>query len=202
MKQLLATKDKIIVEATGSKEWGVGIPLEDEDCLDPDKWTGANQMGMILMQIREEAQRKTEQQESKQTSSEVSPNNSQAETSEEVHTFVPAMNNSLPQPIHNDVPVTRDENMVDPGVETEDSATTEEIAATEEATVTEEAATTEEATATEEEAATEEAANYAHLMNSTNTSLVVEDSEDSEGSIIFESDSSVIGNSQSSTVEL
>lgn len=53
MKVLLSTEGKIIGEATEGKEWGIGLPLSDDTCLDSRKWIGLNKMGKILMTIRD-----------------------------------------------------------------------------------------------------------------------------------------------------
>ena len=53
MKVLMATGHKTIGEATASREWGIGININNDECLDTSKWTGANKMGKILMKIRD-----------------------------------------------------------------------------------------------------------------------------------------------------
>ena len=37
---LLNTKDKSLAECTTDKLWGTGIPLHQQDTLNPRKWTG------------------------------------------------------------------------------------------------------------------------------------------------------------------
>lgn len=53
-KKLLATKDKMIIEATRGSRWGVNIPFTSDDLLDRRKWCGSNLMGAILMEVRGE----------------------------------------------------------------------------------------------------------------------------------------------------
>ena len=50
------TGDKQIIESAKDKIWGTGIPLHDDDCLNPRKWLsrGPGIMGEILTEIREE----------------------------------------------------------------------------------------------------------------------------------------------------
>ena len=52
------TGDKQIIESAKDKFWGTGIPLQDDDCLNPRKWLsrGPGIMGEILTEIREELQ--------------------------------------------------------------------------------------------------------------------------------------------------
>lgn len=65
-KFLLSTGDKIIGEATKGREWGTGISLDEDECLDNWKWTGENRMGGILMKIRDNYRQKlANQQEDK-----------------------------------------------------------------------------------------------------------------------------------------
>lgn len=52
-KALFATGNATLAEASPSKEWGTGVRLHDKDSTDPTKWVGQNQMGQILMQIRD-----------------------------------------------------------------------------------------------------------------------------------------------------
>ena len=50
------TGNKQIIESAKDKFWGTGIPLQDDDCLNPSKWLsrGSGIMGEILTEIREE----------------------------------------------------------------------------------------------------------------------------------------------------
>ena len=49
---LLNTKDKKIVECSNDKFWGTDIPMYEEDCLNPRKWTSQGLLGEILENIR------------------------------------------------------------------------------------------------------------------------------------------------------
>ena len=50
------TGNKQIIESAKDKFWGTGVPLQDDDCLNPRKWLsrGPGIMGEILTEIREE----------------------------------------------------------------------------------------------------------------------------------------------------
>ncbi|QKE72853.1 NADAR family protein [Arthrobacter citreus] len=51
--QLLATGDKILVEASPfDKIWGIGIGENDKRAEDPKKWKGLNLLGKVLMEVR------------------------------------------------------------------------------------------------------------------------------------------------------
>ena len=52
-KYLLNTKDCLLVEASPDTVWGSGIHLRNEDCLNPNVWRGDNQLGKILMEVRD-----------------------------------------------------------------------------------------------------------------------------------------------------
>ena len=52
-KALLDTADDFLGEASYSRKWGIGIPIQDKNALDYRKWTGLNIMGNILMKIRD-----------------------------------------------------------------------------------------------------------------------------------------------------
>lgn len=53
--KLLATKNKIIVEASPlDRIWGIGLSKNNDDILEPSKWRGTNILGDMLMQAREE----------------------------------------------------------------------------------------------------------------------------------------------------
>jgi ribA/ribD-fused uncharacterized protein len=50
---LLATKNKIIVEASKSDiKWGAGIAKDDPRIHDPEQWRGENRMGKVWMSVR------------------------------------------------------------------------------------------------------------------------------------------------------
>jgi len=50
---LLETGTRRIGEASQSKTWGIGIKLHQANQLNISKWTGANDFGHILQEIRE-----------------------------------------------------------------------------------------------------------------------------------------------------
>lgn len=53
-KQLLATGDKIIVEASPyDKIWGIGLSEYDERCLYEAYWKGQNLLGKAIMKVRD-----------------------------------------------------------------------------------------------------------------------------------------------------
>ena len=62
MEKLLATGDAIIGEANPrDKYWGIGTSADTTDAKNPAKWKGQNQLGKILMKLRDEfKQAKTE----------------------------------------------------------------------------------------------------------------------------------------------
>ena len=49
---LLNTGDQTLIESSRDKEWGTGIPLHDDRCLLPDKWTSQGLLGKILEEVR------------------------------------------------------------------------------------------------------------------------------------------------------
>ena len=51
-KALLETKSDVIGEASYSRQWGIGIPIQSGSVFDPRNWTGKNVMGNILMNVR------------------------------------------------------------------------------------------------------------------------------------------------------
>ena len=53
---LLETGKKIIVEATSDKTWGIGLRLQDPNLSKKDNWSGQNNMGQILMTVRNNMQ--------------------------------------------------------------------------------------------------------------------------------------------------
>ena len=48
------TTGKHIVECTKDSTWGCGLALNDDDCLNPQKWTNQGIMGTMLEEIRQE----------------------------------------------------------------------------------------------------------------------------------------------------
>ena len=48
------TVDKLIVESTGDRFWGTGVPLHRDDCLNRRMWTGQGLLGEILCEIRDD----------------------------------------------------------------------------------------------------------------------------------------------------
>lgn len=54
-KQLLATGDKIIVEASPTDcIWGIGMSCDDPGITDPKNWRGINWLGKAIMKVREQ----------------------------------------------------------------------------------------------------------------------------------------------------
>ena len=51
---LLNTGKRTLVECSYDKLWSTGIPLHDNNCLDPNKWTSKGILGEILMTVRED----------------------------------------------------------------------------------------------------------------------------------------------------
>jgi ribA/ribD-fused uncharacterized protein len=51
---LLDSGNKIIAEASKNATFGIGLNLEDPEVLNRSKWTGNNELGKILMRIRQE----------------------------------------------------------------------------------------------------------------------------------------------------
>ena len=51
-KALLDTQSDIIGEASYSRQWGIGIPIQSMNVFDHRHWTGKNIMGNILMNVR------------------------------------------------------------------------------------------------------------------------------------------------------
>ena len=55
LAQLLATGDKILVEASPTDlVWGIGLAAKDEKATDPSQWRGKNWLGEALIQVRRE----------------------------------------------------------------------------------------------------------------------------------------------------
>lgn len=53
-EQLLATDDKILVEASPYDTiWGIGLDKNDNRTLNPNYWKGLNLLGFCLMEVRE-----------------------------------------------------------------------------------------------------------------------------------------------------
>ncbi len=51
--QLLSTGNKIIVEASPYDcIWGIGLDIQDNRILDPQKWRGTNWLGDAIMKVR------------------------------------------------------------------------------------------------------------------------------------------------------
>jgi len=54
-KALFSTGERIFVEASPyDKIWGIGIGMDDDDCLDEHKWKGMNLLGRALTYVRNE----------------------------------------------------------------------------------------------------------------------------------------------------
>lgn len=52
---LVSTYPLAIGEASKDKMWGIGLPLESKDALDPSKWAkDGNMLGRILTAVRQE----------------------------------------------------------------------------------------------------------------------------------------------------
>ena len=53
-KQLLSTGSKMLVECNKyDRFWGVGLSLNDDSALNKTQWKGENQLGNILIKVRE-----------------------------------------------------------------------------------------------------------------------------------------------------
>lgn len=51
---LLSTGDKIIVEASPNDTvWGIGLPADSPDAVNPSRWRGENRLGFVLMEVRD-----------------------------------------------------------------------------------------------------------------------------------------------------
>ena len=54
---LLQTKQTTLVEASPmDKVWGIGLPLQNKDCFNPDSWKGKNLAGKVLERVRQTLQ--------------------------------------------------------------------------------------------------------------------------------------------------
>ena len=52
---LLSTSKRVLVEASPyDKIWGIGLDMNDDNCLDEHKWQGMNLLGKVLTYIRNE----------------------------------------------------------------------------------------------------------------------------------------------------
>ena len=51
---LLSTGDTLLAEASHDKIWGAGKSLKENDLWNPDKWSGKNRLGEMLMKVRTE----------------------------------------------------------------------------------------------------------------------------------------------------
>ena len=51
---LLSTGDSQLAEASAyDKKWGIGQSADNPTALNPDRWTGENLLGRVLMEVRE-----------------------------------------------------------------------------------------------------------------------------------------------------
>lgn len=58
-KKLIKTGDKVLVEASPYDTiWGIGYKDDHPNAEDPSKWRGQNLLGKVLMDVRNELQRK------------------------------------------------------------------------------------------------------------------------------------------------
>ena len=53
LQHLMATKNKMIIEASHDMFWGVGVHIKDKNILDHNRWKGDNRLGEILMNVRD-----------------------------------------------------------------------------------------------------------------------------------------------------
>ena len=52
---LLSTGESVLMECSATDLiWGIGVDIDSEDIYDPLKWRGQNQLGRILMSVRDE----------------------------------------------------------------------------------------------------------------------------------------------------
>ena len=53
--KLVSTDDKLLAEASKNDNvWGIGLAMSDENAFNKDKWQGRNQLGNLLMKVRDE----------------------------------------------------------------------------------------------------------------------------------------------------
>jgi ribA/ribD-fused uncharacterized protein len=50
---LLGTANRIIVEASADRVWGIGMAADNPNAENPEKWAGLNLLGFALMEVRE-----------------------------------------------------------------------------------------------------------------------------------------------------
>ena len=55
---LLSTGDRILVEGSPDKVWGVGIHWAEESILDDANWNGLNLLGKALMEVRKKLKKR------------------------------------------------------------------------------------------------------------------------------------------------
>lgn len=54
LKFLLSTGNKILVEASPSDAiWGIGLPQDSNEAMNPFRWRGTNLLGFALMEVRD-----------------------------------------------------------------------------------------------------------------------------------------------------
>ena len=70
---LMSSKDRTIGEASRNSVWGTGLHVSEAGATDPNKWTGANLTGLMLMDIRDRMAKINEQSESNGSSGSTAP---------------------------------------------------------------------------------------------------------------------------------
>jgi ribA/ribD-fused uncharacterized protein len=50
--ELFRTGSATLVSATDDCKWGIGLPLDDPNVADMNKWRGSNLLGQVLMAVR------------------------------------------------------------------------------------------------------------------------------------------------------
>ena len=53
LQMLKTTTPKVLVESTPDKTWGTGVPLNQPDPLNPEKWHNQGWLSRMLMDIRD-----------------------------------------------------------------------------------------------------------------------------------------------------